>query len=133
MLDMLLPSEIRAVASQADVYRKAIQSSIDVSQQGYTIAVDAICLLSNRRANKADHDVYLTGTYQMASNGYDLAKKCASDFGNVRSTVFQVGSTVPNPFFLSLTDLQLIDKANQTQKSRGWNWGFKAHQEKRRM
>ena len=87
---MLVPSEIRAVASQADVYRKAIQSSIDVSQQGYTIAVDAICLLSNRRANKADREIYLAGTYQMATNGHELAKKYASDFGDVRSTVFQV-------------------------------------------
>ena len=36
---------------------------------------------------------------------------------------FKCVRTVPNPYFLSLTVLQLIEKANQTQKRR---WGFRA-------
>jgi len=94
-----------------------------MSQKGDTIAEEAICFLSNRGANKADREAYLAGTYRMATDGHRLARKCASDFGDVRSTVFQVRLTVPNPFFLYLTVLQLIEKANQTQKRR---WGFRA-------
>ena len=111
------------MASQANVYKEAIQSSIAVSQKGDTIAEEAFCFLSNRGANKADCEAYLAGTYRMATDGHKLARKCASDFGDVSSTVFQVRSTGPNPFFLYLTVLQLIEKANQTQKRR---WGFRA-------
>ena len=98
-----MPSEIKAVTSQADIYREAIQSSIAASQKGHTIATEVIGILSVPGVTQSECESYLKGTYKLAAEGCKLAQDCAQDFKDVRSTVYKVRPNIPYPLFLYLT------------------------------
>lgn len=83
------------IASKVKAYAKAIDSSIEASEHGHTIAtaaIDALNHVLNTPGDKLDPQdkvvkAYLQNTLDLASKGCQLAEKARDDFQDVRKNL----------------------------------------------
>lgn len=73
----------------------AVKSGVEAAQLGYTATVDIIELVENVDSmSPDDRAAYLSGTFDMATTAYDVAKQAHEALRDVRVKIFQVHSNL---------------------------------------
>jgi hypothetical protein len=81
------------IICQADIYRTAIENSVEPANIGITFAEDAIALcdfITNGHHSKKELGCFLTSMLEYANNGHTLVLDTSNKFRAVRSALLQV-------------------------------------------
>jgi hypothetical protein len=81
------------IICQADIYRKAIEDSVESANSGIAFAEDAIALcdfIMNGHHSEKELSGFLSSMLEYANNGHNLAVDTSNEFRGVRIALLQV-------------------------------------------